>query len=100
MSNKESYFAMAQGEAEPAISEIYAFSNTALSILEIEERLNEQNIFTDLEIDYDEDDEQSFMLRCSLDEDRLLFRILIRDQDPSEIDFTPYYATILFLQSL
>lgn len=93
MNNKQQYLAMSQGEAELEISYMYAFSATPVTALQLEQRIQELQALQDIDIEYNEDDNEQFMLRCTLNDEPLLFNIAVRAQDDDDQEFTPYYST-------
>ncbi len=92
MNNKQQYLDIAEGKGERESSSMVAIPAGELSLLLLEQRLEEQNFFTAGEIDYLADEENCFFYSCKRGEDELRFYISLVDQDP-DYQINPYFAT-------
>lgn len=93
MNNKQQYLDIAAGNGEKEASSMVAIPASELTLARLEQRLEEQNYFTDGEIDYIPESEGEFFFTCKQGEEELRFYISLVDSDPEYV-INPYFSTI------
>jgi len=92
MNNKQQYLDIAAGEGEKEASMMVAIPASELTSLALEQRLEQQNYFTEGEIDYLPENEGGFFFSCKRGEEELRFFVSLVDSDPEYV-INPYFAT-------
>lgn len=92
MTNKQQYLDIAVGKGEKEASMMVAIPALALTLLGLEQHLEEQTYFTDGEIDYLPESEGNFFFSCKRGEEELRFYISLVDSDP-DYTINPYFST-------
>lgn len=92
MNNKQQYLDIAAGQGEKEASMMVAIPASELTLSLLEQRLEEQQYFTDGEIDYLPEGEGDFFFSCKRGDEELRFYISLVHSDPEYV-INPYFAT-------
>lgn len=92
MNNKQQYLDIAAGKGEKEASMMVAIPASELTLSLLELRLEEQDYFTEGEIDYLPESESDFFFSCKRGEEELRFYVSLVDSDPEYV-INPYFST-------